>query len=362
MKRRHFIGSLGSVIERTAIDYDLWKTLMALHFVCEYCRQNDISIDPVLSSCHAFLIKGEAEDRFLAGLLIWNFAKEVNSIKRRSLLNHTQAVFGKDIAEDVKYYLKKRKEPSISILEKRINKRVALVKVQLESKRYKLSRDGVALERYVIDHGYWDALLALHYANKRHMGQKRKDGSDAISHPLGICWDIINRLDKIPGLFKWMELLLIVTFLHDSIEDTIATVKEIRAVFSRKVADHVDRLSRKPGDKLAPERYYRGISERIICAIIKTVDKENIFGDMIIGLSHKKQMAQIKEVVDYLWPMIKDLREEYPLLSGIFFSCRNHMRGSILAIQHHMEELGGLRNEHLALQEEIKKLLQELDS
>lgn len=78
---------------------------------------------------------------------------------------------------------------------------------------------------------------AFLYAEKAHRGQKRKDGSDYITHPLAVAQILAEELqldsESIMG-----------ALLHDCIEDTPSTHEEISALFSPTIADLVEGVSK----------------------------------------------------------------------------------------------------------------------
>ncbi len=77
---------------------------------------------------------------------------------------------------------------------------------------------------------------AYEYAREHHEGQKRKDGSDYIIHPLAVA-EIIAEIsldtDAIVG-----------ALLHDCIEDTSSTYQDIEAKFGTTVADLVEGVTK----------------------------------------------------------------------------------------------------------------------
>lgn len=77
---------------------------------------------------------------------------------------------------------------------------------------------------------------AYHYSNSRHKGQKRKSGEDFIVHPLSVA--------KILATMK-MDIPSIVTgILHDTVEDTPATLEEVRKEFGQEIAFLVDGVTK----------------------------------------------------------------------------------------------------------------------
>lgn len=78
---------------------------------------------------------------------------------------------------------------------------------------------------------------AFIYAEKAHRGQKRRDGSDYITHPLAVAQILAEELqldsESIMG-----------ALLHDCIEDTFSTHDEISVLFSPTIADLVEGVSK----------------------------------------------------------------------------------------------------------------------
>ena len=77
---------------------------------------------------------------------------------------------------------------------------------------------------------------AFQYADNAHSGQKRKDGSPYITHPLAVA-EIVAELELDTDS-------LIAALLHDCIEDTGSTHEEIAKLFSPTVADLVEGVTK----------------------------------------------------------------------------------------------------------------------
>lgn len=77
---------------------------------------------------------------------------------------------------------------------------------------------------------------AIDYATKHHTGQKRKSGEAYISHPLAVSHNLID----------WgMDIdTVLAGVLHDTVEDTEATLDEIESLFGRDVAFLVDGVTK----------------------------------------------------------------------------------------------------------------------
>ena len=77
---------------------------------------------------------------------------------------------------------------------------------------------------------------AIDYATNSHAGQKRKSGEPYIIHPLAVAYNLVD----------WgMDIdTVLAGVLHDTVEDTDATLEEIESLFGRDVAFLVDGVTK----------------------------------------------------------------------------------------------------------------------
>ena len=81
-----------------------------------------------------------------------------------------------------------------------------------------------------------EVIRAYHYAKVMHEGQKRRSGEDYISHPVAVATNLASL-----GLGT---ATLLAALLHDTVEDTPATLDDIREGFSEEVALLVDGVTK----------------------------------------------------------------------------------------------------------------------
>lgn len=82
-------------------------------------------------------------------------------------------------------------------------------------------------------------LKAIRFAEKKHKGQKRKvSGADYVSHPIAVSY-IASNFKKSKHLIE----LICAGILHDTVEDTGTTYKEIEAEFGMMIASIVFELT-----------------------------------------------------------------------------------------------------------------------
>ena len=81
-----------------------------------------------------------------------------------------------------------------------------------------------------------ELISAIDFATEKHTGQKRKSGEPYIMHPLAVTAILID----------WgMDIdTVLAGVLHDTVEDTEASLRDIEALFGRDVAFLVDGVTK----------------------------------------------------------------------------------------------------------------------
>ncbi len=138
---------------------------------------------------------------------------------------------------------------------------------------------------------------AIQFATAAHQGQKRKgSGLDYICHPL----EVLQILTQCNASFP----VLIAGVLHDTIEDTPVTAKQIEAVFGAEVAALVLHHSEDKG-KTWKERKTAAIQE----AKTGTLDcKLLIAADKVSNL--RSTADDYQKMGDVLWQLFRAGRDE----------------------------------------------------
>lgn len=100
---------------------------------------------------------------------------------------------------------------------------------------------------------------ALWYAFEKHAGQTDKAGEAYIDHVMRVA-DLVNR----------NPALRAIAYLHDVVEDTDATIAEIRDRFGYSISDAVDKLTRRENESY--EDYIERLSASHDARIVKIAD------------------------------------------------------------------------------------------
>ena len=89
---------------------------------------------------------------------------------------------------------------------------------------------------------------AIKLAVSAHDGQVDKAGLPYILHPMRVMMAVANEAKANPLKGYTVEELMIAAILHDVVEDTQVTLKQIENTFGGRVALTVDALSRRDGE------------------------------------------------------------------------------------------------------------------
>ncbi len=115
---------------------------------------------------------------------------------------------------------------------------------------------------------------AVEFAEKKHEGQKRKTGEPYVVHPLWVALELAKMKMDIPTVVAGV--------LHDTVEDTSATVEEIEREFGAEIAKLVDGLTKldkhrfRSKNEASAENFRKlllATAEDIRTLVIKLVDR-----------------------------------------------------------------------------------------
>ena len=131
---------------------------------------------------------------------------------------------------------------------------------------------------------------AMIFATEKHDGQLDRAGKPYIEHPKAVAKMLKGEDEKIVAL------------LHDTVEDTDATIEEIRSKFGEKIACAVECLTR---EKETPYmEYIRGVKGNELARRVKLAD-----------LTHNMDLRRLPEVTDKDLKRVERYKEAYDFLT-----------------------------------------------
>lgn len=129
----------------------------------------------------------------------------------------------------------------------------------------------------------------MEFASEKHKGQVDRAGQPYIGHPKAVSKMVKGEDEKIVAL------------LHDTVEDTDATIEEIRSKFGDRIADAVNFLTHRPGVPYMD--YVKGIKGNALARKVKLAD-----------LTHNMDLSRLPEVTDEDLKRIDKYKEAYDFL------------------------------------------------
>ena len=134
---------------------------------------------------------------------------------------------------------------------------------------------------------------AIFYAKKYHGDQLRKSGEPYYSHPLEVAYKVSDYLFK--------THMIVVSILHDTIEDTALTFSMIESIFGQEIASNVDDLTRIKADrKISAAELIETLwtEKKYDLVLVKLFDR--LHNMQTIGaMSPKKAQSTIDETLRY---------------------------------------------------------------
>ncbi|HIO41878.1 MAG TPA: bifunctional (p)ppGpp synthetase/guanosine-3',5'-bis(diphosphate) 3'-pyrophosphohydrolase, partial [Aquifex sp.] len=141
---------------------------------------------------------------------------------------------------------------------------------------------------------------AIEYAKEKHKEQRRKTGEPYVVHPLWVALKLAQMKMDIPTVVAGV--------LHDTVEDTDATLEEIEGLFGREVARLVDGVTKldkhrfRSKDEAQAENFRKlllATAEDIRTLIIKLVDRLDNMRSLSIFRREKQQRIARETLLVY---------------------------------------------------------------
>ena len=126
-------------------------------------------------------------------------------------------------------------------------------------------------------------------ATEAHKGQLDKSGFAYIAHP--------QRVSE--SLKEHGEAAMIVGILHDVVEDTKVTLQEVEQQFGKQIAEAVDAVSQRKGEKYFD--YIRRVSQNPLARLVKIADiHDNMLPSRRLGRSLESLMKRYGKALEML--------------------------------------------------------------
>lgn len=138
---------------------------------------------------------------------------------------------------------------------------------------------------------------AIAFATEKHKGQKRRGGSEYITHPIAVYEDVKGQ--------GYGEDYQIAALFHDLLEDTDATEGEILSLSNQSVLTAVKLLTKQAGYDM--KAYVEGIKNNHIAFVVKGADRlHNLKSAIVTNVEFKRKY--ILETIDWYLDFSKEIK------------------------------------------------------
>lgn len=276
--------------------------------------------------------------------------------------------YGENISKVIEH-IKSLGSPGMFYIEEIYNYNLDLDKQLNEKRSYHI--EPVEKSRKVIDVNEDSTNIseklkkAIEFANKKHDGQTRKDGTPYMIHPLRVLKNVLKFKKS-----KYIENLLITACLHDTLEDTNTTYYELISEFGSEVASLVLELTSDSDMKrlLGKETYLKIKMKNMSswALVIKLCDRlDNVIDlDTCNDIVFKdKYMLETIEIINYLinnrYLSNTHLDIIESIIDNLFRLCENDINNKIKVkeFNNYYSELGNINNRIYYLNKEFDEYI-----
>ncbi len=174
------------------------------------------------------------------------------------------------------------------------------------------------LKGYAMGQKWHDTLIALALARTAHKDQLRKSGEPYFVHPLTVaCHALALGIEE--------DAVIAAALLHDVAEDCNIPIETLRV--SGETKDAVRRLTHVKGEPLEP--YYREIGESRVASLVKLLDRCDNVSTMAGVFSVEKIHQYIAETREYVLPLLRRTKDQWPEDSNVLFVLKYHIMSVI---------------------------------
>ena len=179
------------------------------------------------------------------------------------------------------------------------------------------SKEFTYIKGFAMGANMMDTVKTLNYARQMHSTQMRKSGEPYIVHPLTMACHALSMGIK-------DDVIVASLLAHDICEDCGVTINDLPCTEeTKKIVDLVTK-----NKKMTTEEYYQRVATDIRAIIVKLIDRCHNVSSMAGVFSEAKLQEYIDETRDYVMPLIRIAKDNYPEYSNILFILKYHI-GSV---------------------------------
>lgn len=192
------------------------------------------------------------------------------------------------------------------------------------------------LRSYLQDRKMFKALEAMEICLHYHNGFRKDGVTPEWFHQVSI----VLYLSTLEHVFSdEAELIYIVAFLHDVVEDYDYPLNSVKTIFGNRICDAVTVISKKyPGVKKSTSDYYQGLAKNKLGSIVKGADRIHNFQSMPEVFTLEKQQKYMAECKEFILPMLKQARKTYPKYRPVYENLKHLLMLQMYLINLYIEK------------------------
>lgn len=197
----------------------------------------------------------------------------------------------------------------------------------MEKATFKADKMYTYIRGYANGRGMKQMLCALSFAREKHEGQLRKSGDPYIVHPLTMACHALSL-----GIND--DDVIATILLHDVCEDCGVPLSALPVNDTVRRGVELMTFSVMEGEtkESAKVRYYNLIPQSREAAITKLIDRCHNVSSMAGTFSKQKLRAYIDETRQYVLPLLRRIKRQYPEDSDFLFVLKYHITSVVDAI------------------------------
>lgn len=198
---------------------------------------------------------------------------------------------------------------------------------------------------YATGCGMKQTLCALSFARDKHIGQLRKSGEPYLVHPLTMACHALS-------LGIQDDNIIATILLHDVCEDCGVSLSELPVNDTVRHCVGLMTFTVMDGEtkEIAKNRYYNLLLQSREAAITKLIDRCHNVSSMAGTFSEEKLRSYIEETRQYVLPLLRKIKRQYPNESNTLFALKYHINSVVDAIDETLRTCGQTPTENATTQ------------
>lgn len=188
----------------------------------------------------------------------------------------------------------------------------------------------VIIRYWLLAKEYYRASKAFELAKSKCVGLRKDQKTPEIYHPLAL----IFYLKTLSKYLIYPEETFVIGFIHDLGEDYGFTITDVEEKFGQICSRSFEKITKKSEIMVKnTQAYYKGLSEDPIASIVKAADRIHNHQSMYGVFSEEKIAEYLKETQDFVLPMIKIARRNFPEQEAAYENAKHILLSQIELIE-----------------------------